>query len=372
MKIAIVYHYFAHYRGPIIEELLYNSEFDFYFIGDVKAKKGFENLKLYNFENDKIIKVNNIWFGKYFLWQNRLLRILNNNKFDAVIFLGDWKFLSTWLAIFFLRFKKTPTLFWSHGLLDNQNSINDKLKLFFLSLFSHGGFVYSYSAKKIMLSKGFNKKIDIIYNSLNYKKQIEIIKKNRSKKHFQPKTQYKSFIVFSGRLDKRKNIQLLFDCIKLLKERKEFISLVLIGDGDYKEQLILYAKKLNIEKHILFYGSCYDEETLASFYLNAFACVIPNAVGLTAIHSLTYGVPVITNNDITSHGPEIESVIEMKTGLYFEKNNMYSLAEKIEYLKNMSIEDRLYFKLQCQKIITEKYNPKAQLSIILKRINEIV
>ena len=57
-----------------------------------------------------------------------------------------------------------------------------------------------------------------------------------------------------GRLADSKGHQFLFQAIKeILKFRKnQPIKLLVIGEGGYKEKLIEYAKKLNIEKNVIF------------------------------------------------------------------------------------------------------------------------
>ena len=54
---------------------------------------------------------------------------------------------------------------------------------------------------------------------------------------------------------------------------------------------------------------CYNEEANAELLYNASVCVCPAEVGLTAIHSLLFGTPVVSNDNFDEQMPEFESII---------------------------------------------------------------
>lgn len=135
-------------------------------------------------------------------------------------------------------------------------------------------------------------------------------------------------------------------------------------EGDDKDDLKDYAKQKGF-KNIWFYGSCYDETELSNLIYNVELCVSPGNIGLTAIHSLMYGTPVITHNSFPYQGPEFEAIQESETGLFFEHNNVDSLAEKIEeWFEISSKYIREEIAEKCFKIIDEKYNPHYQIEVL--------
>lgn len=362
MKVCIVYHFFAHYRGPIIQELIKCRKNHFYFLGGEQVSSSYSKLKLFDFgSSERYLKVNNYWFFKHFLWQSGLIKELCSGKFDVVIFLGDWKFMSTWFSLIILKFKKVPTLFWSHGIRTIRPSVNSKLKILFLKQFSHGGFVYDYAAKDVMESSGFIKPISVIFNSLNYNYQnsiLELIKRKTFKSPIRP------YVVFSGRLESRKNLDELIKAISHLRSKNVLIDAVIIGDGSDKPKLLELAKKLGVINNVNFVGSCYDEKLLCRYFYQSIACVIPASVGLTAIHALTYGSPIITNDNFESHGPEIASVVDGVSGFYYKDNDFRSLATLIQKLSEVSSTDREILRLQCMSIIRDNFTPENQISVI--------
>jgi glycosyltransferase involved in cell wall biosynthesis len=54
-------------------------------------------------------------------------------------------------------------------------------------------------------------------------------------------------------------------------------------------------KERKLDDFIVFYGESYNERELAPLIALADVCVSPGNVGLTAIHALTYGTPVINS-----------------------------------------------------------------------------
>ena len=76
------------------------------------------------------------------------------------------------------------------------------------------------------------------------------------------------------------------------------------------------------------------------------------------MHSLSYGTPVITHNDFKNQMPEAEAITENINGLFFKKDNIEDLAEKI--LKSSEIK---FDKHLVRSVIDEKFNPNFQKQI---------
>ncbi|XGA85297.1 glycosyltransferase [Polaribacter sejongensis] len=144
-------------------------------------------------------------------------------------------------------------------------------------------------------------------------------------------------------------------------------NLLIIGDGDQIEILKQKSNELGLNDFVCFYGPCYDEEKIFKLITLLKVVVSPGEVGLTAIHSLTFGVLVVTHNRFDMQMPEYEAIIEGDTGSFFDYNNpIPSLVEKINewiYLP----EDNL-IKEKCFRIIDEYYNPYTQNKIFDNKV----
>lgn len=62
------------------------------------------------------------------------------------------------------------------------------------------------------------------------------------------------YIISVGRLSKVKNLKLLIDAFRTLRKRLKDLNLVIVGDGEEKEDLVNYVESLGLDKEILFTG----------------------------------------------------------------------------------------------------------------------
>jgi glycosyltransferase involved in cell wall biosynthesis len=97
--------------------------------------------------------------------------------------------------------------------------------------------------------------------------------------------------------------------------------------------------------------------------------VSPGNVGLTAIHSLSFGTPVCTHSNFFNQMPEVEVIEEGVTGCFFEENNIESLDNVISKWVNFP-KDRSVIRDNCYQIIDDLYNPYNQLNVIKSLLNE--
>ena len=106
---------------------------------------------------------------------------------------------------------------------------------------------------------------------------------------------------------------------------------------------------------------CYDEKVNAELVYHADLCVSPGNVGLTAIHSMMFGTPVITHNNFAYQMPEFEAIRSSGTGDFFEQGSIDSLALSIgNWFVNKSGK-RLEVRNACFKEIDEQWNPYFQM-----------
>jgi len=110
-------------------------------------------------------------------------------------------------------------------------------------------------------------------------------------------------------------------------------------------------------------GEIYDERKISRLIYESDLCVSPGNVGLSAIHSITYGTPVITHDDFKYQMPEFEIIKPGVNGFFFKKDSVEDLARKISLSLGKNFD-----KKAVRKEILNKYNPQAQKSIFDKLI----
>lgn len=361
-RIAGVFNFAPHYRLPIFQKLAEGLKMDYFFgdqlLTDVKPLdynllKGFQ----------RILPTKYI---RRFYYNKGVFSLLCSKKYSTYIFTGEMKNLSAWTALLLKVFKpKLKVMLWMHGLYGSEKGLDKFIKLRMYHLADHL-FLYGDYAKQLLIAEGFKpSKLTTVYNTLDYERQLEIRStltlEDIYHKHF---NNNQPTICYIGRLQAIKRIDWLILLIVELKKKNMPSNLILIGDGEERSELERMAKQLGVEESIWFYGASYDELELAKLLFNATVCVSPGNVGLTAMHSLVYGCPVITHRNFKAQMPEFEAITEDETGSFYEENNFKDLVDVVtSWLEqsNSNLELRNSIRKACYEVIDKKYNPEFQL-----------
>lgn len=364
--ICCIFNFGSHYRSSIYQLMDKDLECDFYFgnklPGNIKAMD-YNSLSGYK----KTLK--NVWIIGNYYWQRSSVRIIFK-PYKHIIMEGEPYCLSSWFILFLAKLFGKKTYTWTHGWYGRESYVKRIIKKIFFRM-AHHILLYGNYAKELMINEGFKpEKLSCIYNSLDYDNQLAIRKK------LKPSAIYSNYftnenknLLFVGRLTRSKRLDLLIKALSKLKSQSHNFNLTLIGDGEAKENLVSLVNELGLEKNIWFYGACYDDLKLSGLIYNADICVSPGNIGLTAMHAMVFGTPVITHNDYRYQGPEFEAVNEGITGTFFEYNNSDSLAESIIRWFNKT-KDRNVIRMNCYEIIDARYNPHFQISLLNKIIHE--
>jgi glycosyltransferase involved in cell wall biosynthesis len=357
MKITCLFNYASHYRKEIFLEIEDALKCNFYF-GDID-KDRIRKIDYSIFKN-KIVELKTKT-----LWQNvvyyRETFSFFFKDYDKILLTGEYYNLTSWFILLINKFTSRESYLWSHGWYGNESYVKKVIKKAYFNL-SDGVFLYGNYAKKLMLKEGFKEsKLHVIYNSLDYSKQYELRKKLKETTVFKEyfKNQMK-VLIFVGRLTEVKKLNMLIEVLKL-----NTYNLVIVGNGEEKEKLTTLVHEEKLTDRVWFYGESYDEIELSNLIYNADVCVSPGNVGLTAIHSLSYGTPVITHNNFANQMPEFEIIQDGLTGCFFEENDIKSLNDSL--MKWFKLENSAaHIKQNCYRRLDEFYNPNFQISTIKK------
>jgi acetyltransferase-like isoleucine patch superfamily enzyme len=170
-------------------------------------------------------------------------------------------------------------------------------------------------------------------------------------------------------LQREKRLEILLEATALLKNRGKCVHVALIGKGDQQEELAQLSRRLDIESQVHFLGESYDERFLGTVFKAAHVCVIPSAAGLTVMHALAYGIPVILHDNYGEHGPEWEAVQDGVTGFFYRRGDMNDLAEKIGQVI-FTDAARRNMREASKEIIRERYNPHTQVKIFAEAVKQ--
>lgn len=226
--------------------------------------------------------------------------------------------------------------------------------------------LYGDYARNLMIAEGFDAhKLVCLYNSLDYETQVKIRSSLSDSKIYN--THFNNddpVLLYIGRIQKGKKIDQLIRACKELNDKGTSCNLVIIGEEIEETDLRLIVSKYALNDRIWFVGPMYDENRLGDFIYNADVCVSPGSIGLTAIHCLTYGTPVITNNNFPHQGPEFEAIQHDVTGAFFQENSVEDLCKKITPWLSLTPDKCESTRQACYSMIAGKYNPQYQISVL--------
>nr|WP_294705105.1 glycosyltransferase [Prevotella sp.] len=364
-KICIITNIGTHYRYPIYKEIAKEFSCVFYLGDHVQTPiKTFDYATLPGYKGTLKNK-----FFHHFYWQKGSVKLLNAN-YKYYILDGEPYCLSSWVILLLAKLKKKKTIAWTHGWYGRESFIKKCIKKTFYNLHDKL-MVYNEYAIGLMKEVGIKPEMYCIANSLDSDKEREI------RKSIQYTSVYKDYfgndyptIIYCGRIQKWKKLEMLVDSIAELKEQGIKVNAVFVGKDVESVNLQSYAQSKNVDKQVWMYGPCYDDKTLAELFYNAQVCVSPGNVGLTAIHSLAFGCPVITHGDFPYQGPEFEAIRPNKTGDFFARNEERDLTKKIKKWITLSPQERDKVRQCAYSEVDNKWNIHYQISTIKKVITE--
>ncbi len=299
--------------------------------------------------------------GDKLLWQRRAVRAAFSKKYDAYLLTGNLGIRSNWIIALTARLLGRKVYLWSHGLHGGESAAQRRKALTYFRLAGRL-LLYGERAKTLLTGEGFPPgRMSVIYNSLDYDLQLRIRERigDRAflRNYFGNDDPVLSFV---GRLTAGKRIDLLLRAVAQLPG----CNVVLVGDGAARSELQRQVEALGLADRVWFYGESHDQLFTATLLYHSAACVSPGNVGLTALHALTFGTPVVTHNDPARQMPEYEAITDGVTGSLFTPDDPDDLARKIAPWLSKTPAEREATRLLCHRVIETTYNPHHQWEIL--------
>jgi len=368
-NICCIFNLAPHYRSAIYSLMDKELNCDFYFgdqvettikLMDVSGLSGYKR----TVRNVKI-------FNNKYTWQKNVVGLVFKN-YKHFVLTGDHKILSNWVIAFLAFILNKKVYLWMHGLKSKDKLFwREKLKIYPLYHLAYRFLLYGDYSRNIMIEKGFRAdKMLCIYNSLDYNTQLKIREKLKRTNIY---TDYfkndKPVLIYVGRIQKIKKIDLVLISMMILKQRGIDCNLVIVGDNSDDLDLSTIILDAGLDSNVWIYGPSYNEEVTGELIYNADVCVSPGNVGLTAMHCFVYGTPVITNNNFETQMPEFEVIETGLSGDFFEEDNVWDLANKISAWIGLDDRNRELVRTRAYEIIDNKYNPNYQIQVLKTALN---
>jgi 1,2-diacylglycerol 3-alpha-glucosyltransferase len=380
-KVALVCKLMPLYRLGVFKELCaYRDGLEFTLLGDTKKQGGIESINNDFLKNGNLrwIKTKNYFYKpELLLWQTGILKRIFFSDFKVFIFEGAVSHYPVWLFAILCKIMNKKVLFWTHGFKGQDRGLKLAIRTFFFKYLSDGLLLYGHYQKSVMITKGFmDKKIHVIYNSLQTDLQFQAISAlnvnnvlSEKKKKFKDPSAFT--LIFIGRITVSKQVIEVVKACKNLRDVGIIVNLIIVGDGPEQSNINNFCRSNDLMDQTYFTGPLYDENDVAKYFSMSDLMISPGNVGLNCMHSMAYGVPVLTHGDYRYQGPEVEAIINNKTGMVYIHNNFNDMLLKLRKWIESNKSKEIILK-DCKDIILKTYNPVNQTLCIVNAINKTI
>jgi glycosyltransferase involved in cell wall biosynthesis len=364
-KVLVVQPILSHYRESLFKLLTNDTTIEFKII----AGKELNGVQVFESNTEKIdASLTNKNFkikGHTFYFQKGIFKEIRTYKPTNIITGGpDFHFISTLVVSFYIVFfTKIKLHFWTHGYSKNNSKLKHKISQFMykkaasILTYEDEGREYIISnmaidENKIFVVKNCLNDSDYGFNFNTISNKAETAKLN---------------ILFSGRLTKPKRVDLLIQAIEILVRKKIAVNCIIIGDGAYKIELEKLTAKLGLNEYVNFKGALYNKE-VQKYFLQSNIFVLPGKVGLSIVHALSYGLPIVTTS-LPIHSPEVAILKQDKNAFFFKGDSSENLAETLINCSDLLLKGKNDISKNCVKSITENgYTPENMKRIFFNAI----
>lgn len=194
---------------------------------------------------------------------------------------------------------------------------------------------------KIAMQTIYDKSISVIPNGCDPNKFEKL-----SKRDLRDKLKIKEdekIMIFVGRLHPIKGLHYLIEAMRIIHQRYPKSRLLIVGDGEDRNNLENLVKKLNLNKYVTFIGIV-PNETVPGYMVAADVFVLPSlseGFPTVTLEAMASGIPIVA----TTVGGVPEIIKDGENGFSVEPRNSEEIAEKVLLLLN---------KDELRKIISEK------------------
>lgn len=357
----VVYPYMQHYRLGVFQEMDKTEGIDYTFVSDVIGRRGIKSLPT-TAVSQHLLTTRKV-FGPL-SWQRGVIPILFQQDYDVVVFFAEINSISTWVGALIARLRRKPVLFWTTGWHRPERGVKRLLRNVYYHL-SNQLLLYGELGKSIGEKMNFpDSKMTVIGNSVD-------TPKTENSEHEQFVFEKTPGTIVLGaviRLMPVKKLDMLLRAVALLQDdvTHPAISVLIIGEGPERERLQKLAAQLDV--HLVMPGALYGDSAISSVYRVLDITVVPAAVGLTAIQSMSHGVPVVSNDSAYTQMPEWESIKPGATGELFKEDDVQSLADAIRRIAELPAEARAEISRNCEREVQENWASSSHARRIAEAI----
>ena len=267
-------------------------------------------------------------------WQ--FLPLFKLLSYDVIFIYGNPRIISNLVYALILLLLKRKVVIWGQAHTAGSKPLLKRIRLLWWRCFRYF-FVYTDNESKWLARNGFCNKIIVGMNNGLDQRKIDRIRKQWPKQKLiqwqqENKINGRPLLVSCARLVAKNHFE---ECIELLSrmQNEDYdVAWVVIGDGPQRYHLKQLSESCGVADRIIWLGPVYKEEELAPWFLSADLFLHPAAIGLSLLHAMGYGLPVVTQDDASGHMPEFAAFRNGETGLLYTSGDMSDLHNKVRSL----------------------------------------
>ena len=185
----------------------------------------------------------------------------------------------------------------------------------------------------------------ILYNIVDKK---EII--NKSRKNY---TEKKHDVIFLGRLAYPKDPERFIEVVKLVKEKRNKISVAIVGDGIERQNIEKLIAEYNLSENVTLYGFQTNPYgylnnskllVMTSIYEGTPMCALEaQALGKPIIATPVDGLKKIVKNDVNGYLSNENEILANKIVEYLDENKYFELSKHVDEIFEKINNENAYY-----------------------------
>lgn len=317
------------YRNPVFRELSRRPGIDFqlFFSNDEPVK---------NVEPDGFratpIATRLLTRRPRLLWRKAHLDLVDPKRFDVIVAGWNTRYVSLIPCLLKAARLNVPVVLWGHGYSKRETFLKRSFRDFVANLATALIFYGHTGCKRFVARHGRPERAFVALNTLDQSEIQAARKKVLEAPGFLEEFKRKNgldkgpVLLFVSRLVQDNRTDLLILAAKRLLPDFPDLRVVIVGGGEEEQHLRTVAKSAQVEQHTIFTGAIYEEAQLAPWFLSASLFVYPSNMGLSLLHAMGYGLPVITTDQSSTWAPELDGLKPWLNGMTFNHESVEDLA----------------------------------------------
>ncbi|QDT67219.1 GDP-mannose-dependent alpha-(1-6)-phosphatidylinositol monomannoside mannosyltransferase [Planctomycetes bacterium MalM25] len=245
------------------------------------------------------------------MWHQAQLDAARDPDADAIILSWSSRYLSLGPALRTAKRRGLPVVLWGHGYSRSESPwrvwARNRLAsmagalLFYDDQTAQAAIDSGWDADRVFVAPNAIDQTPIAAAREAWRADPERLERFRADEGLNDR----DLLLYVSRLSEKAEIPLLLEAVDKLRRRRPQLLLALIGDGEMQEELERRIPQLGLQDHVRMVGPIYEQDRLAPWFLTAELFVYPTAIGLSLLHAMGYGLPVVTDDRMGGHFPEI-------------------------------------------------------------------